>query len=273
MTLYDLVNELIHISTNEIELNSERYEIILNYRETYRNSLRNTINKEIENSNSSSELNEIIAIFKDKLERTIVIALYRRYLWLEPTNTLMYQEFISYLGNSTTKTQQLLLAINNNDFHAAILLVEEIFDDTFNADQSLIKPIQLRSFVDIAKEYAKLYGSEGIASMTKTDAWNDRMNYLKEQIDLRINNSNINILELREFFTAKESLFIILNCELGLEIGKKYLAYNKYDREFYAYFCLFLNSWLFDSYEQLILQHIAANDFDNALKVVNSIVY
>jgi hypothetical protein len=40
MTLYELVNELIHISTNEIELNSERYEIIINYnRETYRNSL------------------------------------------------------------------------------------------------------------------------------------------------------------------------------------------------------------------------------------------
>jgi hypothetical protein len=273
MTLYEQIKELINISSQDLKITVNRYyDELLVFRTAYRNSLRNTVNKEIENSCDSSELNKLIFTFESQLEQSLVISLYRRYLWLEPTNTVMYQRFINYLGkNEQEKLKILIKALDADDFDTALSVVEEIFDNTFNFDPTLIKPINLRTLVDIATEYNKLDNSPGIASMEKTEAARVRKLYLKDVIDDRINDPDINIIELREFFT-NGCLFISLPCEVGLAVGKRYFNLNKSDREMYARFCNFLGFWHLGS-DAEILQYIAVNDFDNAFKVANAIVY
>ena len=185
----------------------------------------------------------------------------------------MYHKFVDYLREHEQDKQILLVkALQTNDFDSALTLVEEIFDNTFATDKTLIRSIDLRTLVDIANEYFTIDVSPGIPSMNKTNARQIREYYLKEKMDERINNPNVNIIELREFFTTTQSLYIILPCELGLAVGRKYFNLNKADRELYAHFCNFLNFWNLGSAPE-ILQFVAVNDFDNALRVVNSIIY
>jgi hypothetical protein len=273
MTLYKLICELTNITTNDFKLTDKRYKKIVAARTAYRNSLRNTIGKEIENACNSSELNELIFTFESQLEQALVIALYRRYLWLEPSNAIMYQKFINYFCKSEQQKMQLLTAaLADNDFDSALALVEKVFDNTFDSDSTLMRPSITRSLADIAQEYDKLDNSHDLDSMKKTKAADIRKLYLKDLLEKRINNPNINILDLRDFFTSRQNLFISLNCEFGLAIGKRYFNLNKTDRSMYGYFCMFLDFWNLGNVTEL-LQFVAVNDFDNALKVVNSIVY
>ena len=56
MNLYELINEIAAISSNDLQLSDNRYKKILEYREAYYKSLFNTINKLIEGSFDKREL-------------------------------------------------------------------------------------------------------------------------------------------------------------------------------------------------------------------------
>jgi len=271
MNLYELINEIAAISSNDLQLSDNRYKKILEYREAYYKSLFNTINKLIEGSFDKRELKKIIYLFSERLERALIVSLYRRYLWLDPTDTITYHNFIALLDRNDQKI--LLDYVNKNNFDSALMVVEEIFNKIFLSSPALIPPIKMRSLADIAWELCQLdMGTiADIATMRKTSAYNMRYDYLSEQIKLRIADPNISMLELREFFTSNTSLGIVLDCGIGLTIAKRYFNASPTDHEMYGYFFTFLHFWHLTEEEQTLLQYVAVNDFDNALKFINAL--
>ena len=76
---------------------------------------------------------------------------------------------------------------------------------------------------------------------------------------------------MREFFSFDYTLGIVLYCDIGLAIAKRYLNANPTDREMYGYIFRFLSFWHLTDDLELYLQYVAINDFDNALKFVNAV--
>ena len=84
MKLVEIISELIAIPGANLVLSDYDCKTIMRLRESYRNSLRNTINREIENLLDYGELRMLIEIYSDKIEKALLISLYRRYFWLNP---------------------------------------------------------------------------------------------------------------------------------------------------------------------------------------------
>ena len=273
MTLQNLLNEMTCIPNTDLQISNYNYQPIFDHRETYRKSLRNTINKEIENTLNIQELKNLIEDFKHTLEMPLLISLYRRYLWFQPTDKIVYFDLIKKLGSYEQEKQALILNyINVENFDSALTTVEEIFNATF-LDTTLIPPIKQRHLADMLFERWKLEDDidREFVSMKKTKACDMRLEYLIKQIDERIADKNINPLELREYFTDPRSLYILLYHSTGLEIGQRYFNINPTDRDGYGYFCAFLGFWHWVEEELLILDYLAVNDFDKALQIVNTL--
>jgi hypothetical protein len=269
MNLNEMIQEFLSVPDYEITVQGYDTGKLNSARTAFLNSLRNTLNKEIENCLDVKELAELISTYEIKLDKPLVIALCRRYLWLHPTDVHMYHNFIKHVE---AQKQDLLHHINNNEYDAALTLVEKNFDTLF-VDSALIKPIEMRTVADIANELCELEYCDKLPEMKKTSARNNRYYFLMEQLKQRITSSRTNIVEFQEFFSLNPDACIILDCDIGLEIAKRYLNANPTDREMYGYIFLFLRFWHLLEDETVLLQFVAVNDFDNALKVVNSIVY
>ena len=267
MNLSEMINEFLSVPAYEITVHGYDTKKLNNARTAFLISLRNTLNKAIENSLDAKELEGLISSFELKLEKPLVIALYRRYLWLQPTDVHMYHNFSKHIGN---QQQDLLHHVNDNDFEAALAVVEDIFNALL-VDPTSIKPIILRTIADIANELFELETSNNLIEMKKTSAYNIRCDYLEDQLKQRIANPHTNIIELREFFSLNDSYGIILDCDIGLEIAKRYFNANPRDREMYGYVFHFLRFWHLAEDETVLLQYVAVNDFDNALKVINAL--
>lgn len=186
----------------------------------------------------------LLIIIARGIDLSLTIALYRRYLWLEPTDTIMYSNFINYIDK--TKQGVLRDLVKSQNFDAALEVVENIFKNLF-VNTKLIPPVKLRTLADLTWELCQINrGFVDVASMKKTKAYTIRCDYLEEQIIQRIIESKINLFELREFFTFdKTSLYILMDCDFGLEVAKRYLNINPTDREFYGHVCNFMDFWNF----------------------------
>jgi len=268
MNLKDMIEELISVPSYSVVVDGYSTVDINAYREIFLNSFRNTINKEIDKSLDAKELKDLIDNYSDRIDLSPVIALYRRYLWLEPTDTIMYHNFINHID--TTEQGVLRDLVKGQNFDTALEVVENIFNNLF-INTKLIPPVKLRTLADLTWELCQINrGFVDVASMKKTKAYTIRCDYLEEQIIQRIIEPKINLFELREFFTFSEtSLYILMDCDFGLEVAKRYLNINSTDREFYGHVCNFMDFWNFEDAQRLILQYISVNDFDNALAVIN----
>jgi hypothetical protein len=270
MNLSEMIQEFLSVPDYEITVQGYDTSKLNSARAAFIKSLRNTLNREIENSLDVKELWKLIDTFELTLEKTLVIALYRRYLWLCPTDFRMYHNFVKCVD--AQKQDDILRHVNNNDFDAALTIVEGVFNALFN-DPTLVKPINMRTVADMAEELCELEYCDKLPEMEKTSARDNRYYYLMEQFRQRIIDPRTNIVELRDFFSLNPNASIILDCDIGLEIAKRYLNENPTDREMYCHILLFLRFWHLLEDETVLLQYIAVNDFDNALKVVNSIKY
>jgi hypothetical protein len=167
MNLCDMINELLSIPEYEITVHGYDTSELNVSRIAFLNSLRNTLHKEIDSSLNKNELKDLINTFELKLEKNLIIALYRKYLWLEPTDALMYHNFIKYINDSSTeKKQNILQFINNNNFVTALAVVENIFNDLFTGP-TLIHPIKMRSLANMAWEYCLLNGTSAENTTTR----------------------------------------------------------------------------------------------------------
>ena len=273
MNLCEMFNELLSIPPYEINVQGYDTSKINHFRMVFIHSWRNTINKEIEDSFNVQELKKLIDDFNNILELPLLISLYRRYLWFQPTDKTMYLDFIKDLGSYEQEKQKLILNyINAGDFDSALTTVEEIFNSTF-VDTTLIPPIKQRRLVDMLFEWWKLEDDidREFVSMKQTRACDMRCAYLIKRIDERIADKNINPLELREYFTDSRALYILSYYTIGLKLGQLYFNINPTDREAYGPFYQFLRFWGCVEEERLILKYIAVNDFDKALQVVNTL--
>jgi hypothetical protein len=267
MNLNEIIQEFLSVPNYEITVQGYDTIKLNSARTAFLNSLRNTLNKEIENSLDTKELKDLIGTFESKLDDPLIIALYRRYLWLQPTDVQMYHNFINHVSD---RKQDLLNNIKNNDFDAALTVIEEIFDALF-ADPTLVKPINMRTIADMAHELLELEYGDKLPEMKKTSAYDKRYYYLLDQLKQRIANPHTNIVEFREFFSLNAGYEIVLDCDIGLEIAKRYFNANPTDREMYGYFFPFLRFWHLAEDETVLLQYIAVNDFENALKFINEL--
>jgi hypothetical protein len=270
MTLQDLITEIITIPTTDLNIIDSDYKLIMDYRNVYHTSLCNTISRLIETSLDKEELRGLIYSFNKTLELPLVVALYRRYLWLDPTDTIMYYDFVDYLDVSLQERELLRSLVDSQNFDAALEMVENIFNNIF-VNTKLISPVKLRTLADLTWEFCQIdHAFVDVDAMKKTKAYRIRCDYLMEQIIQRIIDPKINILELREFFTFdKTSLYILMDCDFGLEVAKRYLNINPTDRDIYGYVCHYLSFWNFKEVEVLILQYVAENNFDGALELIN----
>ena len=269
MNLQEMMQEFLSVPAYEITVQGYDTSELNIARTIFLNSLRNTLHKEIENCTDAKEIEQLISTFEIELENSLIIALYRRYLWLRPTDIRMYHNFIKYIN---AQDQKLLNYINNNDFNKALGVVEDTFNKLFIDNQVLIKPIELRTIINIAKELSYLeYDATASRYMIHMSAINDRYYYLLTQLKQRIVDHKTNIIELREFFTVNAGYEITLYCDVGLEIAKRYFNANPTDREMYGIFFHFLRFWHLAENEMLLLQYVAFNDFDNALKFINDL--
>jgi hypothetical protein len=268
MNLKDMIEELISVPSYSVVVDGYSTVDINAYREIFLNSFHNTINKEIDRSLDAKELKDLIDNYSERIDLSLTIALYRRYLWLEPTDTIMYNNFINHIDK--TKQGVLRDLVKSKNFDAVLEMVENIFNNLF-VSTKLISPVKLRTLADLTWELCQINrGFVDVASMKKTKAYTIRCDYLEELIIQRIIEPKINLFELREFFTFSEiSLYILMDCDFGLEVAKRYLNINSTDREFYGHVCNFMDFWNFEDAQRLILQYISVNDFDNALAVIN----
>ena len=267
MNLNEMIQEFLSVPDYEITVSGYDTTKLNNARTAFLKSLRNTINKEIENSLNAQELKELIDTYEQELENPLVIALYRRYLWLHPTDSHMYHNFSIHID---TQKQDFLQYINNNDFDRALAVVERIFNDLF-VNSDLTQPIKMRTIADIAKELFELDMKTNLTEMDKTSALSDRYYFLLEELRERITNPHTSIVELREYFSINDYYYIVLDCDLGLNIAKRYFNANPTDREMYGFFFHFLRFWNLAEDETVLLQFIAVNDFDKALKFINEL--
>lgn len=265
-----MIEELLSVPAYPITVNGYSTVELNTSREIFLHSFRNTINKEIDKELDAKKLKKLIDSYHEKLDLPLVIALYRRYLWLEPTDTNMYYDFINYIDKTDQEKSILRNLVKDQNFDDVLEAVEAIFNDIF-VNPTLIPPIKLRTLADITWELYQIeHALVDVASMKKTKAYDIRRDYLTEQIMQRVVDPKINIVELREFFTFKDiTLSIFMYCDVGLEVAKRYLNVNPTDREIYGYICDFLSFWAFEEAYQLILQYIAVNDFDSALEIIN----
>lgn len=278
MILKKMIDELISIPKTELESsNSNHCKDVLYAREAYRNSLRNSINKEIENTSDKDILRVLIDDRKRELETPLLIAVFRRYAWLNPLSKNLYRQFLEAAHErSIPNIDELEIAIQNNDLLVALYKIEELFNGTFS-DSSLIQPIKLRTLCDICWEYENFFDClrYDVNFDDKDDiTWkviSKRNGYLRDKIEERIADKNINLLELREFFTDKRGLFISMDCTYGLRIAKAYLNVNPTDREIYGQIIKFLAFRHLDPDFLLVLKYVSVNDFRSALAFINNV--
>jgi hypothetical protein len=192
-------------------------------------------------------------------------------------NKKLYREFLEVAHErSIPNIDELEIAIKNNDLLVALDKIEELFNGTFS-DPSLIQPIKLRTLCDICWEYENFFDClrYDVNFDDKEDiTWkviSRREHYLKDKIEERIADKNINLLELREFFTDKRGLFISLDCTYGLRVAKAYLNVNPTDREIYGQIITFLGFWHLDPDFLLVIKYVSVNDFRSALSFINNI--
>lgn len=269
MNLYELIKEFLSVPDYEVTVSDYDTSELNAARTIFLNSLRNTLHKEIENCTDAKEIEQLISTFEIELENSLVVALYRRYLWLSPNDIRMYHNFIKY---TNVQDQNFLNYINNNDFNKALAVVEDTFNKLFIDNPILIKPIELRTIVNIAKELSYLeYDTTASQYMMNMPIIEDRYYYLLTQLKRRIVDPHTDIIELREFFTMNAGYEITLYCDVGLEIAKRYFNANPTDREMYGIFFHFLRFWHLSEDDMTLLQYVALNDFDNALKFINDL--
>ena len=271
MDLNNMFNELLAVPKDDLVIPGYDTSDINLARKAFLNSWRNTINKKIENTFDRSELQFNINLFYNKIEKALLISLYRRYLWLRPKDNQMYKEFINNIH--PYEEQKLALieqGVNENNYDRALLLVEEVFLSTFS-DKTLIPPIKLRSFVDIVHEYYEIDElNEQFNAMSETGAKTMRLDYLRTILDERIEKET-NPLELRAFFTCKLSFHILMTVDWGIKIGQRYFQLNPTDRELYEIYAAFLSFWAWPDKELALLNHIACNDFEKANELVQAV--
>jgi hypothetical protein len=112
-----------------------------------------TSDKEIENTSDKDILRVLIDDRKRELETPLLIAVFRRYAWLNPLSKNLYRQFLEVAHErSIPNIDELEIAIQNNDLLVALYKIEELFNGTFS-DSSLIHPIKLRTLCDICWEY------------------------------------------------------------------------------------------------------------------------
>jgi hypothetical protein len=274
MDLYKLVDELSIISNNVLNINDYQYKKLLSYKNAYFYSLCNTINRLIDYTFDKHELKKIIFEFSHKIEKPISIILYRRYFWLDPTDIIMYNNFIIFLNDiDKDKQNTLSIHVKNNEYDSSLTTIEDIYNNVFTNSSFLTDPIKMRSLANIAWELCQMNMETiaDLAPMKKTSAYSRRCDYLTQQLKQRITDSHTSILELREFFSQDTTYGIVLDCDIGLDIAKKYFNANPIDHDMYGYFFTFLSFWHLSEEEHLLLQYVAVNDFENALKFINNL--